>query len=189
MFRTSKKRMLLFSFLVGLKRTDPKAFLLVVICITIQLFFTFIKLEATPFVLFGMFSEKVMASDTFSTIQVLINDRTLESYNPPFRETQLLEINAGNYIGMKRNNQNDILKTRVETGYPFIYNSVFYPFVARQVYNTPKAQNDFKAWFKEKCNHIADIDNAVVKIVETKYLLNRTTLYPSPLKHEILEVF
>ncbi|HMF70125.1 MAG TPA: hypothetical protein VK616_01550 [Flavitalea sp.] len=183
-----KEPILLFAFLHELKQKDHKAYLLILICILIQVALTFIKLEVTPFFLFGMYSEKIAATDTFSIIRVLVNDKPIDSYNPPLREKHLLETNAANYVEMKRNNHTDILKIRIESRYAVIYNSAFYPYLAGHIYNTPMAQNNFKGWLKQKCLKIASIDDGVVKIVETTYLLNRTTLYLNPIRHETLDV-
>jgi hypothetical protein len=189
MFRTSTKRLLFFSFLHDLKKKDPKVFLVVIICVVLQLFLTFIKLEVTPFFLFGMYSEKFVATDTFSKITLLVNEKPIEFYKPPLRERNLLETNTINYVEMKRNNDTDILKTRIESRYAIIYESVLYPFFARHIYNTGVTQEQFKVWLKKKCLKIAGIDNGVVKIVEMTYVLDRATIHLNLTKNETLEVF
>ena len=188
MFTRLVKTTLLFSFLRDLKQKDFIVYLFVMVCILVQLIVTVIKLNVTPFFLFGMYSEKFVASDTFSITKVLVNDKAITAYNTPLREQYLVETNAMNYIGMKRNNYTDVLKTRIEQRYPVIYKSALYPFLAQRIYNTQADQNNFKSWLKSKCLKMAGMDSGTVKIVETTYFLNRATLHLNPIRHETLEV-
>ncbi|MHA4845957.1 hypothetical protein ACX0G7_17405 [Flavitalea antarctica] len=188
MFRTAAKRVLFLSFLHALKKRDFKAFVFVIVCILFQLFFTFVKLEFTPFFLFGMYSEQFTGSDTLSKIVLLVNDKPIEFYKPTPGEKSLLETNTINYVDMKRNNNTDLLKTRIESRYPFIYESVLYPYFAQRIYNTPQTQQQFKDWLKKKCSRLAGSEKVVVRIIELTYVLNRATIDPNLTKNETLEV-
>lgn len=189
MNKRSRQDILLFSFLDEIKRNDFKAYLVIISCILFQLVLTFTKLKFTPFFLFGMFSEKVGHSDTISKLVILIDDRPIGSYKPPFAESDLLQTNAVNYINMKRNNNIDILRTRIESRYPVLYNSKYYPFFARRIYNTPEDLYHFKNWFKEKCFRVAGINSGTVKLIEKTYQVNPTTFYPTLIKNETLAIF
>jgi|GEM_PF-2329374 len=180
-------RILIITFLQRLKQTDYKVYFFVLGFIFIQLFLTFLKLEVTPFFLYGMYSEKIAVSDTFSEISITVNDKTLESYNSPMRERYLLETNMVNYEEMKTNNHVDILKSRIEKRYPFIYNSALYPFIKEKIYNSSQSQEQYKTWLRRKCLKIANITDGEVKVIRTTYLINKTTLQLNAIKHETLE--
>jgi hypothetical protein len=155
----------------------------------VQVFLTFIKLEVTPFFLFGMYSQKINATDTLSAMQVLVNDEPLVKHNPPFREKELVMTNAENYIRMVRNNGRDIVETRVEQKYPTIKRSYWYSSIAVRIFNTPEAIERFKPWFRAKCLKIAGMSDGTVRIVEATYVLNRKTMQLTLIKNETLEIF
>ncbi|MBA4168700.1 MAG: hypothetical protein H0X41_14335 [Chitinophagaceae bacterium] len=112
------ERILLISFLQQLRRTDTGVFVFAILFMFIQLFLTFLKLEATPFFLYGMYSENFSVTDTFSTLKITVNDKPIEYYHSPFRERAMLEETALNYEGMKNNQYTDPLKTRIKSRYP-----------------------------------------------------------------------
>jgi hypothetical protein len=181
------ERVLLISFLDQLRRTDIKVFVFVLGFLFLQLFLTFVKLEAPPFFLYGMFSENIPVTDTFVTVKIMVNDQPLENYQPPLRERYLLETTAINFEDIKNNHYTDILQTRIESRYPFIYNAVWYPGVSRKIYNSPQAINNYRGWLKTKCLNIAGTADGAVKVVRITSVLNKTTLQLNPVKNEVLE--
>jgi hypothetical protein len=179
-------RILLISFLEQVRRTDIKVFVFAALFLFAQLFLTFIKLEFTPFFLYGMYSEKAAVTDTFSTLNIVVNNKPIEYYSP-LRESDMLKETAANFEEMKANNYTDPLKMRIESRYPFVYNSVLYPFISTKIYNSKKAMDDYRVWLKKKCLQIAGTENGNVLIVRTVSILNKTTLQLNPVKNEILE--
>ena len=180
-------RILLIAFLHRLKTDDPRLFIFVIAAIFLQLFLTFAKLAATPFFLYGMYSEKTPATDTFFITEIWINDKPLESYYSPLRERYLLESTAGNFEKIKNNNYTDPLKTRIESSYPFVYRSALYPFFSQRIYNSRASIDSYPGWFKKKCLEIAGVGDGNVKIIRTTLLLDKNTLQLNPVKNETLE--
>lgn len=180
-------RILLISFLHRLRASKPWLFLFAVSAIFLQVFFTFFKLEATPFFLYGMFSEKIPVTDTFSITQILVNDRPLEDYGSPLRERDLLQSTAENFEEMKNNHYVDPLRTRIESRYPFIYRSRLYPFFSRHMYNSRPAMDEYRGWLRKKCLDIAGLSEGSVKMVRTTLLLDKNALRLKPVKNEVLE--
>ncbi|RYG05996.1 MAG: hypothetical protein EOO02_02065 [Chitinophagaceae bacterium] len=179
---------LLFAFLRRQRHYDRKLYVVVIVCMAVQLLLTLIKAEATPFLLYGMFSEKQVVTDTITSVSIRINNKPLAFYNMALREQQLLETTAGNYVQMKDNNNTDLLRTKIESRYPLIYNAGIYPWLSHRIYNTGEDQLLFKSWLKQKCLNVANAKQALVHIVRTSYLLARPSLEPTVIRHEIVEV-
>jgi hypothetical protein len=183
------RSILLFAFLRDIKQRDRKAFVVITICMVVQLLLTFVKLEVTPFFLFGMYSEKMVATDTISPMKLLFNGQPLDQFNIPQREKDLLESTATNYIDIRLNNNTDVVRTRIETRYPLIYTSVLYPFFANRIYNTGVDIEGYKNWLRGKHREITGNDSGNIKIIKTAYLLNGNSLKPTVIANEILDVF
>ena len=163
-------------------------YIVIMACILIQVLLTLVKLEATPFLLYGMFSEKLVATDTISSINIQINEKPLTAYGLSLREQQLLETTVGNYVQMKQNHNTDPLKTRIESRYPVIYNSAVYPWLSQRIYNSTDDQQLFKKWLKQKCVEVAKSENAVVRVVRSTYFIERPSLQPTVIRHETIEL-
>jgi hypothetical protein len=189
MSEPSYRSILLFSFLDDIKQKDKKAFIVVVACIVLQLLLTFTKIEAVPFFLFGMYSEKFHSTDTMSKVMVLFNDRPVESFDIPTRQKELVESTATNYVDMMLNNNTDVYQTRIESRYPTIYESPVYPFFTGRIYNTEAEMSGFRKWLGDKRRQITGNDSGNVKILRKTYTLNQFNLQPTALSNEILDVF
>ncbi|RYG03022.1 MAG: hypothetical protein EOO02_09330 [Chitinophagaceae bacterium] len=180
---------LFLSFLRAIRQRNKIAWGIIIALGVMQLVFTAIRLEATPFFLFGMFSEKMKATDSLTTLKVFVNGKDIGTFHPSLREYQLLETTTGNYIEMKRNGSIDPVKTRIESRYPLIYNSPVYPVLSGRLYNTPESMPAFRQWLKKKSLRIADIETGIVQIVLSTYVFNKTSTVPTSITYETLETF
>ncbi len=195
-----KPSLLLFSFFADLRQNDRKAFVFVIACMVVQLVLTALKMEATPFLLYGMFSEKQALTDTVSTTSIKINGKPLGSYGLSLREQQLLETTLGNYLAMKNNNDSDPLQTWVEYRHPGIIKWSVYPWLSEKIYNTPGDLQRFRNWFRHKCIEVVNKSEKAtenvpsvnsepaIQIIRTTYFLNRPSLHPTVVRNETLEV-
>ncbi len=176
------KRILLLEYLRGLRISQPVLFFCVSAFFAIQLALTFIKLEVTPFFLYGMFSEKIPYTDSVFVLKILVNDKPLDEYYSPLRERYLLEETAMNYERMKKNNYQDFIKTRIESGYPSIAR-----LIPGNIYNSREAITAYPSWLKEKCLQIAGLKEGNVKLIRKGFHWNRKHLQLKLVSNEVLE--
>jgi len=183
------RSVLLVSFLQHLKKADRPAFIVAIIIIALQLLFTFAKIEATPFFLYGMFSEKIPATDSFGLVQILVNDKPLEEYQPSYRELLLLQTAQENYELFKQGQAIDPLKTRVEAKFPRIVQLPGYNNWSVRIYNQPGINEPFRRWFKWRCLAAAGLKTGSVSIIKTFFLLDRKSFSFTKTGYELLEQF
>ena len=176
-------------FFKNLYKRQPKLFYLFGSFCVIQLLLTFIKLEVTPFFLYGMFSEKVMASDTISERSIWVDGRQLKNTDLLHKEHLLVEETTKKYVLLKKNNSIDIVQTRVESKYPFLTQSAAYPFLKTRIYNTPEDMVAFQHWFKQTCTDLLNKKVQNITFTEDTYLINPERTQLKLLKREIIDSF
>lgn len=136
-----------------------------------QVLCTAAKLEVTPFMLFGMYSEKVPKDQLYQHRIILLNNRPLNTFDLPFREQMYLETVMKNYIIQIQNGGEDPIRTRVESRYPFFTKSIIYPFIEDKIYNEPSTLNAFEIWFKQKVSKATKTEIASVLVIDKTYQL------------------
>lgn len=184
-----KEKWLFLTFFQRLKRLYPKLFYFFLILTAIQLILTAIKLEATPFFLYGMFSEKIPVQDTITKTAIYIDNKDLQTFNISYRERDLLQTGIENYLIMRNNNGVDVVQTRVETKYPFLTNSLLYPYIKNSIYNKHGHLKKFEEWFKQKCSTITGQSVQQVTIINHRYLFNRNPLKAKLIARETVALF
>lgn len=189
MAKEPRRPVLFLEFFRHLRRTDKWFFFAMLAFFTLQLAFTAIKLEAAPFFLYGMFSQKLPVSDTFTTRDILINNKPLDAYRLSNREADIFAEGMNHFLEMKENNNTDVLKTRVESRYPFFYKSPVYPFFAERIYNTAAGMEAFKRWMRKKCTILTAADAVAIVITQTTYRFYPDTLQLIPVAYDTLAVF
>ncbi len=155
----------------------------------IQLGLTAIKLEVTPFFLYGMFSEKTPYTGKVMHRYVFLNHIAMDSFHIASPETALLLVDLDNYLIIKNNNNEDVVKSRVESRYPFFTGSFLYPFVKNKIYNTPGKMLQFESWFKTKCSQYTGIAIHTVCIQENTYLFDAAHLSFKLIRSETVAAF
>ena len=176
MIRMKKKDVLLVRFFYRVKAQSPKLFYFFLGCCCLQLLLTVVKLEATPFLLYGMYSEKIMVPDTTVLTTIYLDDIALQKLPLSYRERDVLLTGIENYMAMKNNGSKDVLQTRVEARYLFFTNSPLYPFVSHKIYNPPASLTQLENWFKQKCSRLLGRDINNVRVVENRYVVDQATL-------------
>jgi hypothetical protein len=189
MAKEPRRSLLFLQFFRHLRRTDRLFFFAMLAFFTLQLALTPIKLEAIPFFLYGMFSQKLPVSDTFTTRDILVNNKPLSSYRLPNREADIFVEGVNHFLEMKENKNTDVLKTRVESRYPFFYQSPVYPFFARRIYNTAAGMEAFTTWMRKKCSRLTAADSVSIVITQTTYRFYPDTLQLIPFAYDTLAVF
>jgi hypothetical protein len=180
---------LLISFLRQLKKADKPAYFVAIIIIVLQLLFTFMKLEITPFFLYGMFSEKIPARDSLTLVQILVNNKPLQDYHPGYRELLLLQTAQENYALLKDQHFIDPVKTRMESKFKGIDQMPGYKSLSPKMYNQPGINEPFRHWFKARCLTAAKLSAGIVTVTKTQLLFNRKTFSFTKTGYEILEQF
>jgi hypothetical protein len=142
-------------FFKYLYKRQPKLFYLFGSFFIIQVFLSLIKLEVTPFFLYGMFSEKVIPSDTLVERSIWVNGKQLKNTDLFHKEHLLLEETAKKYVLIKKNHSTDIVQSRVEQKYGFLTQLPVYPFLRERIYNKAEDIPAFEHWFKETCKRLA----------------------------------
>lgn len=144
-----------------------------------QVLCTAAKLEVTPFMLFGMYSERIPVADTYSRYQVLVGNQKLSDLELPFREKMYLHTTAENYLAQIQNDGIDPLQTRVEQRYPFFTPIPKYPYVAQHIYNKSEALAQYEEWFKKKLSNATGENTGPVTILRETYSIMP---YSAPVK-------
>jgi hypothetical protein len=176
-------------FFKHLYKREPKLFYLFGSFFIVQVCLILIKLEVTPFFLYGMFSEKVAPSDTFTERTILVDGKNLKTEDLWAMESLLFEETANHYIAIRQNNNIDIVQSRVEQRYPFLTQSFLYPFLKERVYNRPSDVQDYPAWFKERCSRLFHKNILQVSIIQDTYQLNPQRTQIKQIKRETVASF
>lgn len=176
-------------FFKNLYKRQPKLFYLFGSFCIIQLLLTFMKLEVTPFFLYGMFSEKVMPSDTLSERSVWVDGKQLKNTDLLHKEHLLIEETTKKYVLLKKNDSIDIVQTRVEVKYPFLTHSFAYPFLKTRIYNQPADMITFQHWFKATCEDLLNKKVQHITFTEDTYLINPEKTQLKLLKREVIDSF
>ena len=148
MRRFLKDKVLVFAYFAALRRQSPKLFYFLLFCTGIQLVLTFLKVEATPFGLYGMYSEKAPWPDTLSRLVIYADDKEIDSLRMPARQWDLLQTNMQYYLAIKANGGKDIFQSWTEEKHPSIAAFPLYPFLSSRVFNGPAQLGAFERWFK-----------------------------------------
>lgn len=176
-------------FFKNLYKRQPKLFYLFGSFCILQVLFSLIKLEVTPFFLYGMFSEKVMPSDTLSERSVWVDGQQLKNTHLWHKEYLVIEETAKKYALIKQNGSIDMVQTRVENRYPFLTHSFVYPFLKTKIYNKPSDMSVFQQWFKQTCADMLNKDVQQVTIKEDTYLINAARNDLKLIKREVIDSF
>ena len=137
-------------FLSKIKKTSPGLFWCVIVFCFLQLSFTFIKLEVTPFLLYGMYSEKFKVSDTISIYKMKLNGDVLKSQSMIRWKLDILQTSMENYKAQLDNNKIDIVDTRIRIKYPAIYKSGLFRAIKKYIMNDSLILYQFPEWYKQK---------------------------------------
>ncbi len=164
---------LLSRFFKVLKNKKPKLFYFFLLFLILQLVTTFLKIEITPFLLYGMYSEKTPDTGNYKQQLILLNGHDIHSYKIPPSERMLLVTAIENYLKIKQNGNKDIVQSRVESIYTFLTNSFIYPSIEDKIYNKPDDLRKFESWFKEKCSKIVHRKIHKVSVIQRQHVLNR----------------
>jgi hypothetical protein len=137
-------------FLSTVKKKSPGLFWCLIIFCFLQVVFTLIKLEVTPFFLFGMYSEKINAPDTVSVYQEKLNGYLLNKKKIHKWDLDILHMGIENYNAQLFNNKIDIVDTRIKTKYPGIYNNAVFHSIKKYIMNDSLSLDKFGDWCKQK---------------------------------------
>ena len=178
---------MLFYFFESLYKKRSKLFYLYIAFFTLQFFFIFIKWEATPFFLYGMFSEKTAFPDTFRTTTILINGRDIKTFDQSQKELWLIEETVEHYIDIKNNKGKDIVASRVESRYHFLYPSS--KTWQNSMFNHPVELGQFESWLKKKCAKITGRNDVQITVKSETYMLGKERNAVKPLSSETIASF
>ncbi len=159
--------MLLIDFLKTVKKKSAVLFWSFLTIIFFQLACTFLKMEVTPFLLYGMYSEKIPVQNEFRIVEIEVNDVPASSLNLSGWHSDILYTGYENYNNMLRNNGTDIVKTRVEERYHFLTRSFLYPFLKNKIYNSKSGLANFSKWYSDKFSQFAHIDVRTIRVYST----------------------
>lgn len=150
--------MLLLDFLKAVKKKSSVLFWSFLTIIFFQLTCTFLKIEVTPFLLYGMYSEKIPVQHEFAIAEIEVNDAPFSTSILSSWHADILFTGHENYNAMLQNNKTDIVKTRVEERYGFLTGSFIYPFLKNKIYNNKNDLDNFLNWYRSKFSQFAKVD-------------------------------
>jgi hypothetical protein len=180
----SEGDLLVVAFLRDLRKKDIKVYAFVLAFIGIQLVLTFAKLKVTPFYLYGMFSEPAASPNQFQLRNILINNKPLSSFRAPFREKLMLNVTCDYYVNIRQNKDVDILRSRIETKYPWFTASTLYFRFGKTIYNTKQNLEEYTSWLREKSFEITGEKVSALRIVDSIYTYDPATRQLSLTRYE-----
>ncbi len=159
-------------FLSKVKKTSPVLFWCLAAFCFLQVTFTFIKLEVTPFFLYGMYSEKFYLSDTVSIYKQKLNGYALQP--KPFSRWRgdILLTGIENYNAQLKNNKVDVVDTRVSSRYPGIYSSPLFQAVKKNITNDSTVLTKFPGWCRRKIYEYTGEEIITYELIKETYLVN-----------------
>jgi len=185
----SKFRMLLIDFFKAVKKKSAVLFWSFLAITFFQLACTFLKIEVTPFILYGMYSEKIPEQTEFAIAEVEVNDSSLHSPELSDWQADILSTGYENYNNMLQNNRTDIVKTRVEKRYHFLTSSFLYPFLKTRIYNNEADLDNFSKWYHDRFSQFAKIDVRTIRIYSTPVKFDRSVFTFSKQPRKLIATF
>ncbi len=128
-------------------------------------------------------------TNIYKSTTIFINGRKLTDLNLSAREKEFLLTTMENYLIMKNNGGIDIVKTRVESRYPFLTNSSFYPLIKDKIYNRSEDITRFELWFKQRCTQLLKFSTISVDVLEKSYEFNKNTFSANLIKSKRVAFF
>lgn len=183
------KKILFFSFLGKIRNRDRTFFLFIIISLIVQIIVTFLKVEATPFLLYGMYSQKIPPSSAIVKKEIFLDKNKIETFPVPKREMDLLYTNLDNYLAIKHNSGVDPFESQVEKKLPFLLSFNFYNSLKKKIYNTSENYKQFPVWLKEKCFAITQKKIDSIYLVQSTYQIISSPFSIKKLDSVILEKF
>ena len=156
-------------FLSSVKKKSPGLFWSLIVFCFLQLVFTLIKLEVTPFFLFGMYSEKVDAPDTVTIYRQKLNGSFLNKKNINKWEWQILVTTIENYDAQLDNKKIDVVDTRIENKYPGIYHNSIFSSIKKSITNDSLSVDKYPGWYKQKIQQYTSVDITNLEVLKETY--------------------
>lgn len=181
--------MLVLQFIRALKNKEPKLFYFFLLCVLLQVIVTAIKLEVTPFLLYGMYSQKFRQDTLYQQQQIFLDGKNLEAFSFSGPERMMLYTTAENYLLQKENKGVDPLQTRIESRYPFFTNTPFYPWLSARIYNKPEAMLQYEQWLKKRLSRKLNREIKQISITRRQWLLPAQSYQLQLLQHDTLARF
>lgn len=163
------EKIFVLAFFKRLRRQSLVLFWLFAICTAFQLFLTAAKLDITPFLLYGMYSENFKAAGNVTRDQILIDTVPLGRIKMSQRERYLLGGAMDHYIALKMNGNKDIVESRIER---MKIVPADYPLLRQKVFNDSSDMKNFETWFKQKCSNLLNKQVDTVRVIRSNYLFN-----------------
>mgnify|MGYP000877793295 CR=1 FL=1 len=160
-------------FFIKLKKEYPKLYWFILAFCFLQIAFTCIKLEATPFLLFGMYSQKHQPADTVVVYQHITDGIAMPYNKLNHWQNDILLTTAGNYYSIIQNKGVDVVDTRIQEKYPAIYNTSIFQAMKQYIINDSAAVKAYPDWY------ISQLKN-YLKIPVQHYQLQRHTYFINP---------
>jgi len=167
--------MLLVEFFTTLRKKQPYLFSIIALLSILQLLCTWVKVEVTPVLLYGMYSEKIPLSNEIHKLEFAVDGKPLDSFRINLWHKDILYSAYQNYAAMHSNNDIDIVRTRVESRYHFLTQSPLYPAIRSKIYNTTADIEEFKQWYKQEFARFLHTEVKKINVYDVTYLVDRRT--------------
>lgn len=165
-------------FLQKLKKEFPVFYWLILCFCFLQIAFTCIKLEVTPFLLYGMYSQKHEPTDTVVVYQH-IADGTVIPYNKLNHwQNDILLTTADNYYKIVQNKNVDGVDTRIQEKYSAIYNTSIFQTAKKYIINDSAAVKIYPDWYKSRLEDYLKQPVQHYQLQRQTYVVNPSTHLP-----------
>jgi len=141
------KRLLHNFYLAKLYRFNKTLFTLVTGFFFLTFLVNVLKAQATPFFIWGMFSERASITNQYKVVRVVVNDTVLIDYTGNYRYPSRFFLSApvNAYVEMNLNNHLD----KAMEGYPEKLKERFLAFrtIVQKTINRPSDYREFLQWY------------------------------------------
>lgn len=158
-------------FLYRVYKFNKQLFTFFVLFLAGTIFTNLLGWQATPFFVWGMFSEKENSRTTYPLIKITVNDNSVINYTKLYTDANKFFLTSPlqQYIFMKKNNGEDptanFLQKKLGGNYKLIEKA------AIKVLNGSKEYHLFFSWYKRYMEQTTgiEINNYKIEVLQTRF--------------------
>ncbi len=135
-------------FLKELYHNNKFLFWFCIVFIAGELFFTIIRIENTPFFLYGMYSKSVHEKNNYEDFIININGKQLNVYDLPDAEKEMILSPLSLYHSLEKNDYRDPLLTTVESRFKGRLPHSMYDQIVKRLTNDTTDIADYFSWMR-----------------------------------------
>ncbi len=158
-------------FLLDVLQKDKPLFMVFVLFIAGQIFFTYKGVETFPFLHYGMYSAAVAKPDTLEVTQLKVDSRTVAVTSLPDAQKSFVESSFNLYKSMLQNNHYDSTEKVVRKRFKARLSDENYAVVLSAITNDSVAGSKYPKWLFRYLADMRLVQNANMeaRVVKVRY--------------------